>query len=430
MDELANDLPTSAAAHDDLGAIDPDVAGIRPLAGRAVAFAGLGAILLAAGVFAIGWLPHARRKATAAAFAERATTTLPSVTVMAPKRAPATVDLVLPGDVRADQATSIYARTSGYLQSQPPGIDIGSRVEAGQVLAEISAPELAAELARADADRQQAEAARQRARDDLAFQQASIARYEGFAKQGGLTSQQLDERRQELASATTGLASAEAAVAAATASQQRLADLLGFAHVTAPFSGIITYRGYDVGAMIAATDLAAGKELFRIVATDAVRVRVAVPQALAASVRIGQDAELVLSDSGQRTFAGKVARSAGAVDPTTRTMTIEVDVQNPDGAILPGTYGQVRLRLERANPGWLVPSSALMVTANGTQVAEVVDGHVRLKTLAIERDQGALVEVANDFTGEERIVENPGVRLAEGTAVGIRKSGEAAEQSR
>jgi membrane fusion protein, multidrug efflux system len=430
MNEVAPSSLPMAEGHHSLAAPELQTQAIRPLPTSVVVMLCLGALLLLGGVFMLGWLPHAREQALAATLAKRNSNEAPLVHVIAPTRAEASVDLVLPGEVRATQATSVFARTSGYLSSLAKGIDIGAHVKASQLLAEISAPELKADLARVRADLQLAEAAQQRARDDLAFQQASFARYKGFADEGGLTSQQLDDRRQELANATTGVASAEAGVAAAQAAQQRLEELVAYTHVVAPFEGVITYRGYDQGAMIAATDLAAGKELFRIVDSSSIRVRVAVPQAMAASVHVGQEAQLVLSDAGNATFAGKVARSALAVDAATRTMTIEVDVPNPAGTIMPGTYGQVHLHLERSNVGWRIPASALMVGGDGTQIALVIDGKVHLRTITIERDLGTTVEVTNDFVGDERIVENPGVRLADGVAITVRNRGSGTENVR
>jgi RND family efflux transporter MFP subunit len=409
--------PTNTAEHDHV-----DVRHVRALPSRVVIAIAIASLCLFGGLFVLGWLPHARRLRAAVDRAAAAVAEKTVVDVVSPRRAPRAIDLTLPGDVRADRATSIHARTSGYLKTLPPGIDIGARVTAGQTLAEISAPELDADLARARAATEQANATVQRATDDVAFQQASFKRYQGFAAEGGLTEQQLDERRQQLQNATSTLRSAEANAAAAAAAQKRLEELAAFEHVTAPFDGVLTYRGYDVGAMIAAEDVAAARELFRIVATDVVRVRVAVPQMHADAVQVGQQADLLLRDRPGSTFAGKVARTARAIDPTTRTLQIEVDVPNADGAILPGTYGQVRLHIERENPGWVLPTSTLMFGAEGLRIAVVTDGRIRMQPVAIDLDYGNEFALARGVDAGTTVVTNPGERLADGLEVTVRRA--------
>jgi len=426
MDERTLTRPTPALAPARSEGADPhappDVHDVRPLPGRAVAALVVAGTALLCGLFVLGWLPHVRRLRAAADTAARLVDTKPVVDLVSPRTATHTIELTLPGDVRADRATSVYARTGGYLKELPAGIDIGARVKAGQTIAEISAPELDADLLRAHAAVEQAGAAVQHAQDDLAFQKASYKRYEGFAADGGLTAQQLAERRQQLDSATSALRSAEANASAAAAAQQRLEELTAFERVTAPFDGVLTYRGYDVGAMISTAEITAGKELFRIVAADVVRVHVAVPQAYAASVQLGQRADLVLRERPAHPYEGKVARTAQAIESATRTMQIEVDVANADGSILPGTYGQIRLRIAREHPGWLLPTSALLLGAEGTRIAALVDGRVRLRPITIDRDYGTEVEVTIGLDGSEQVVNNPGERMTDGLEVTVRPS--------
>jgi RND family efflux transporter MFP subunit len=322
--------------------------------------------------------------------------------------------------VRADRATSIYARINGYLKPLLPGIDIGAHVDQGQLIAEISAPEVDADLERARAALVQANAAVQRAQDDLAFQQTTFKRYEGFAAEGGITAQQLAEHRQLLDNATTALSSAQANATADAAAQKRLDELVGFERVTAPFAGVLTFRGYDPGALISTTEMAAGKELFRLVDASVVRVHVAVPQAWAASVRIGQPADLLLRNGPVRSRTGKVARTAQAIEQASRTMQIEVDVENADAAIVPGAYGQVRLHIEREHPGWVLPASVLLIGSQGTRIALVQQGRIHLQKIAIDNDYGTTIEAGSGFDGSEQIVNNPGERLTEGLEVTVR----------
>jgi len=392
---------------------------VAPLRGRTVMALALVCTALAAGMFVLGWIPHQEREAAAATTAADARHR-PVVEVVVPRRAPDEFELTLPGDVRANQATAVYARTTGYLKPLPAGIDIGARVRAGQLLAELSAPELDADLERAHAAVGQANAAVTHARDDLAFQKATYERYQGFATTGGLTTQQLEERRQQFNTATTGLQIAEANARAAVAEQQRLEELQKYERIQAPFDGVLTFRGYDAGALISISEIAAGKELFRIAATDVLRVRIGVPQAHAGAIRIGQHAELTTRSQPGRVFAGTVARTAGAIDSSTRMMTAEIDVPNPDGALMPGAYGTVRLQIHRAQPTWLIPTSVVTFGPEGQRIAVLDGARVHFRRLAVDDDHGSEAEVGSGLDGSERIVNNPGQNLAEGIEVEVR----------
>jgi RND family efflux transporter MFP subunit len=402
---------------------------IVPLRGRTVMALALVSAALAAGMFVLGWIPHREREAAAATAAADAHHR-PVVEVVVPRRAPDEFDLTLPGDVRANQATAVYARTTGYLKPLPPGIDIGARVRGGQLLAELYAPELDADVERARAAVGQANAAVTHARDDLAFQKATYERYQGFATTGGLTTQQLEERRQQFDTATTSLQIAEANARAAVAEQQRLEELQKYERVTAPFDGVLTFRGYDAGALISLSEIAAGKEMFRIAATDVLRVRVGVPQAHAGAIKVGQRAELTTRSQPGRMFAGTVARTAGAIDSSTRMMTAEIDVPNPDGALMPGAYGTVRLRIQRAQPMWLIPTSAVTFGSEGTRIAVLDGARVHFRRLAVDDDHGSEAEVANGLDGSERIVNNPGQNLAEGIEVEVHAPPHAGAQNK
>lgn len=393
---------------------------LPPVSGRSVLWLAVLTLLLFAGLFVLGWIPRRSTLARVNADSAALVDAKPVVEIIGARASQQARTLTLPGEVRANQATALFARASGFLKPLPPGIDIGARVTAGQLLAEISAPELDADLERARAALAQTTAALARARDELAFQRASFDRYQGFAATGGLTTQQLEERKQQLAVATSGFAAAEADAAVATANEKRLRELQAFERITAPFDGVITARNYDTGAMVSATDTAANKELFRIEQADVLRVSVSVPQNLSADIGVGQPAALLVRTHPGKAFPGKVARSANSIDPLSRTLRVEVDVENRDGVLLPGSWAQVRFDLAHTRTTLLVPAAALVYGAEGVRVA-VLDGtRVRFKTVVVERDLGSEVELASGLDGTEKIVGNPGLKLAEGTEVEIR----------
>src|SRR4051794_7473075 len=215
-------------------------------------------VALFGGLFLLGWMPHKKQQAEARQEAKEAAETKPIVDVIKPKPSNAAVDLVLPGDVQANQTTAIYARTNGYLKALPPGIDIGAPVKAGQLIAEIAAPEVDAELEQAKASLEQANVNVGRANNEYNFNKGTFERYEGLSKTGGVTQQQLDEKRAAFNIATSSLKAAQASVLAAQAAVKRLTEMQGFEKVTAPFDGEITARNYDAGALISATTTTPG----------------------------------------------------------------------------------------------------------------------------------------------------------------------------
>jgi membrane fusion protein (multidrug efflux system) len=211
-------------------------------------------------------------------------------------------------------------------------------------------------------------------------------------------------------------------VAAATASVKRLTEMQGFQKVVAPFDGIITDRNYDTGALISATTsgAGAGRALFQIKQTDTLRVFVNVPQTYATEVHPDQNADLLVRNYPGKPFAGKLARTAGAIDPSTRTLRVEVDIPNAAQQLYPGMWGEVRFKIAQTKPPVVIPTSALMIGADGVRVAVVEAGDkVRFQTVDIGRDFGAEAEVVNGLTGDERVVTNPGERLADGVEVKV-----------
>lgn len=418
VDEHAGDRASRsrAAPHDDHGAIPTDLPQVGALG---VVLIAVVVLALFGGLFLLGWMPHKKQQAEARQEAKEAAETRPIVDVTRPRQSNAAVDLVLPGNVEANQATAIYARTNGYLKPLPPGIDIGAQVKAGQLIAEISAPEVDAELEQSKASLEQANVNVGRATNEYNFNKGTFERYEGLSKTGGVTQQQLDEKRAAFNIATSSLKAAQASVLAATAAVKRLTEMQGFQKVTAPFDGVITARNYDAGALISATTTGAGKELFRVEQVDTLRVSVSVPQGYATDVKPGQDADLLVRNYPGQAFKGKVARTAGAIDVGTRTLKVEVDVPNADHKLLKGMYAQVRFKIPRARPALLLPTSAFVFGTEGMRVTVLEGDKVHYRKVVVGRDFGSEAEVASGVSAEDQVVTNPGEHLIDGMEVAV-----------
>jgi RND family efflux transporter MFP subunit len=293
-------------------------------------------------------------------------------------------------------------------------VDIGDRVKAGQLLAEIDAPDVDAELVQAKASVGQAKANVVKAEDDLELARTTFERYKGFGKGGGVSQQEIDEKRAAYTQAQSALEAFKASVAAAEATVQRLAALQGFEKVYAPFAGVVTARNMDVGALVSAGQTV---PLFRIADTDVLRVYVNVPQSYVQSVRPGQKVGLAVRNYPGKEFEGVVARTAGALDPATRTLRYEVDVPNKEGVLLAGMYGEVRIKAKQDEPPMVVPTSAVVFDSGGTKVWVVEEGKVHPKRVDVGRDFGTEIEVSSGLSGKEQVVTNPGERLADGVEV-------------
>jgi RND family efflux transporter MFP subunit len=319
-----------------------------------------------------------------------------------PKAASAGQTLALPGTLQGYVQSPISARASGYLKRWTK--DIGSRVEKGELLAELDTPEIDQQLS-------QAIAARQQTASSLELARSTVTRWESLRKKDVVSQQDLDERRSALAQATANLAAADANV-------QRLRQTEGFKRVLAPFAGVITRRNVDVGDLI---DAGSGRALFQLAQTDPLRVYINVPQAYAQLIKAGQPVVITQSELRGQTFKGQVARTAGAIDTATRMMQVEVTLPNKDGTLLPGAYVQVSLPLA-ASPSLTVPANALLFRAEGTRVA-VVDGQgrVTLRSVSLGRNYGQTVEVIDGLGADDRLVLNPSDSLADGDIVVIAK---------
>ena len=316
--------------------------------------------------------------------------------------------LALPGTLQGAVQSPIAARSSGYLKRWTK--DIGARVEKGELLAEIEAPEVDQQLTQAVAARQQTAAT-------LALAQSTLARWEGLRTKDVVSQQELDERR-------SAVAQAQANVAAADANVQRLRQTEGFKRVVAPFAGVITRRNVDVGDLIDAGG-AAGRALFVLTQTEQLRVYVNVPQAYAQLVKAGQPVVVTQNELRGQSFKGEVARTAASIDAATRSMQVEIALPNPAGVLLPGAYVQVQLPLPRAggadSTGALtVPANTLLFRGEGLRVAVLdAQSRVRLRPIKIGRNLGERVEVIDGLTSADAVVLNPSDSLADGDQVSV-----------
>jgi RND family efflux transporter MFP subunit len=351
--------------------------------------------------------------------ADEAASAPPMVDVAFPEPMAVDSDLKLPADIRARQQTAIYARVDGYMKRWV--VDINDHVEKRQLLAEIEAPDTDAELAQAQAALEQAKSNVVRTVVDLSLANATYDRYHGLLASGSVTQQDLDTRQSAASQAAADKAAADAAVKSAQATVDRLAAQQGFEKITAPFSGTITFRNYDVGARISSTDTATGHEMFDIADTDRLRIYVNVPQAYISAIQQGQAVHFIAQRNyGDREFTGIVARTAGVLDPSTRTLLTELDFDNHDHLLWAGMYGEVRLGVHHDHPMLTIPTPAMLFEANGTQVVVVDDqNHVHFRPVTVGQDLGQKLEVVSGLSANERVVTNPGEKLLDGIEVEV-----------
>lgn len=340
---------------------------------------------------------------------ETETLAVPTVQVIHPKLEPAQHQLTLPSTLQAFTSSPIYARTNGYLAHWYK--DIGSQVRKGQLLADIDSPEIDQELMQARAIRDQAAAQRNLA-------QTSAQRWETLQKMDAVAQQETDEK-------TSGYVQGQAAVASANANVRRLEQLESFKHIYAPFSGVITRRNVDIGALINAGNGGSNQELFVIARIDPIRVYVDVPEMDAPLIHPGVRANIELASLNGQHFSGNVMRTADSIDATTRTLRTEIDVPNPKGELFPGAFARVHFAVIVNTPRLSIPVNALLFRAEGTRAAIVGgDGKVHLKPVVIGQDYGTDVEILGGLEASDSVVLNPSDALEEGQKVQAANQGE------
>ncbi|EEF58916.1 efflux RND transporter periplasmic adaptor subunit [Pedosphaera parvula] len=361
--------------------------------------AGAVAVLLVIGFF-VGIIPHWRQaKATKSYTQELAVTT---VAVVSPAPGKSAAGLMLPAEVRPWLDASIFAQVSGYLKTWL--VDIGAQVKEGQLLAIINTPEVDQQLEQARAQLVLAQA-------NLKLARITDERWQALVKKAAVS-------EQEAAQTSAAWAVAAANVDATAANVRRLEALKSFQRVIAPSDGTITLRNVDIGDLIVAG--AGGKELFHLAQTGKLRVYVRVPEPNAPDVSPGQSAELVVSQAPGKVFPAKVITTSRAVSPVSRTLQVELEADNSEGLILPGSYGQVRLTGAKPSPRLVLPSNTILFRAQGLQVGVVgTNNTVELRQVQIGRDFGQTVEIASGVTLEDRVIINPSGSLVSGTVVRV-----------
>jgi membrane fusion protein (multidrug efflux system) len=396
----------------DLGFVLPSA---RRIPRRRLITAALIALAVLAVAFAVGYLPRRGKRAALTASVETAQRALPRVETVTPKIGASDRALQLPGAVQALQETVLFARASGYVRAWRA--DIGDKVTKDEILAEIETPELDQELSQAKAQLLQTQASLMQAKANRDLAKANLGRARRLAPSGIVSRADLEQSQAQAEVGEANVNVAGANVAAQQANIRRLTQLKAFSKVTAPFGGTITQRTVEVGALVTAGN---SQPLFKIAAMDPARVFVQVPQDVAPGVRPGVAANVAVREYPGRTFAGRVMRAAGELDPSTRTMNTEIRVPNEDGALLPGMYAEVALTLPSPHHVLELPATALMNDARGQRVAVVDSEHkLHLVPVVVERDKGATIEISSGLQGNEMVARLGSAAYVEGMAVDV-----------
>jgi RND family efflux transporter MFP subunit len=378
---------------------------------------------------AIIWGIDARLKTAAAVKQETQDLAMPTVAVAHPKMGDLQNEVVLPGNIQAFIDSPIFARASGYLKKW--NADIGARVKAGQVLAEIDAPELDQQVRQAQSAVDQAKAALDQTLANLVQGKANAElarvtaqRWSNLVAKGVVSRQENDQYQAQYQAQVANVDALEKAIAAARgnvgsaeANLSRLQEMQGFKTVKAPFDGVITARNTDIGALVNAGMGGAAQELFHIAATARLRVYLNVPEIYSQSAVPGIPAELTLSEFPGRRFHGKLVRTADAMDSGTRTLLTEVDVDNPTGELKPGAYAEVHLTIPAGTPSVVVPVGAILFRSEGVRLGLIRDGNkVALVPVILGKDYGTEIEVLSGIRPDDWVM-NPADSLTSGVVV-------------
>jgi RND family efflux transporter MFP subunit len=390
------------------------------------------AVLIAAGIVLRGI--HARIQTAAAVNEATQELAIPAVSVIHPKPGAMKNEVVLPGNIQAFTDSPIYARSSGYLKQW--NVDIGGRVKAGQVLATIEAPEIDQQVSQARATLQQTRASldqaianEQQGKANEEIARVTAERWQNLVKKGAVSRQENDQYQAQYQAQVANLNALEQAIAAARsnivaaqANLARLEDMQSYETVKAPFDGIVTARNVDVGALINAGNGGTSQELFHLAATAKLRVYVSVPQADSRAAVPGLKSYLTLAEFPGRRFPGELVRTSGAIDPATRTLLTEVDVDNASGELRPGAYAEVHLLIPEGSRALILPVSTLMFRSEGLRVGVVRGGKAALVPVVLGKDYGNEVEVVSGLNEDDLVIANPPDSLASGAPVQVVKA--------
>ena len=365
---------------------------------------GLIVVLLVVAAIVI-WGIHKRSAADVVLTQENKISSVPEVKVVFPTGGAASGTLALPGNTQAFVDTPIYSRTNGYLKKWY--FDIGAHVQKGQLMAVIETPEVDQQLQAAQADLKVAQA-------NLNLAKTTETRYTTLLKSNSVSKQETDQ-------AVSDAAARQAALEAAEASVRRYQQLQSFEQIYAPYTGIVTARNTDIGDLIQGglSGAAAARPLFQLAEIGTLRVFVSVPEVYSTFVRNGGTATLTADEYPGQTFTGNIARNASAIDSSTRTLNVEVDVPNPGGKLLPGAYVMVHFKVPTNGSNLTLPSNTLLFRAQGMQVGVVRDGKVALVPVKIAADHGQTVEVSSGLTKDDQVILDPSDSLTSGQAVKV-----------
>jgi RND family efflux transporter MFP subunit len=368
-------------------------------------------LLLLPGSLLAGAYRHYKGKASVAATARQHRDFVPAVRVAVVRPSDGIMTVSLPATTTAFEAANIFARTSGYIEKRY--VDIGDQVRAGGLLAEITAPELDHQISQAQATLTQYQATLHQTEASHELAKVTNARDSGLVKQGWLTLQQGDNDRLTLAAQEAAVGVAQSNIAAQEAQIKVLSQEKAYQRVIAPFDGVVTQRYIDNGSLVQS----GSTMMFTMMHSNVIRIQLYVPQDEAFGVEPGVKAVVHVPEMPDRAFPGTVTRIAHALQPGSRTLLTEIDVPNPDGALSPGIYCIVDLKIPRKTPSVVVPADAVVFDENGLHVAVVRDGTVHLQKISIARDLGKQVVVEQGIRAGDRVVLNPMVDLADGAKV-------------
>jgi RND family efflux transporter MFP subunit len=357
-------------------------------------------VVFAAGAVVVRGI-HSRVNAAAVIREKTVELAVPSVSVIHPKFGNPKDEIALPGNIQAFVDAPVYARTSGYLKKWYS--DIGTRVKTGDLLAEIESPEVDQQLSQARADLATAQA-------NMKLAEVTMNRDQVLIKTDAIAHQDVDN-------AVGAYEADKAAVASQTANVKRLQQLVAFEKVYAPFDGIITARNTDIGQLVNAGNGGAAQELFRVSSVDKLRIFVSVPQMYSRAAVEGVNADITLPEAPGRHFTGRIVRNTGAIDPATRTLLTEVDVDNSSRQLMPGAYAEIHLRLPAATPALLVPVTSIIFRSEGLQVAVVRGDTVDMVPVTEGRDFGTQIEIISGITSRDLVIVNTPDSLEAGTKV-------------
>lgn len=376
-----------------------------------------GVLVLLCGAVGIGFWLHYMQRTEALSTAELRHDFAPTVRVALVRASASTMSVTWPGTTEAFEQANIYARASGYITRRE--VDIGSRVKIGQLLAEITAPELDHQIAQAEATLVQMQATLQQSISNRDLAQVTWDRDSPLVQKGWVTQQQGDTDRLTLQAREAAVAVAEANIIAQKAQLRVLNQQKAYQSVIAPFDGDITQRNVDIGTLVQA-DATSGTFMFALMHSDVLRIQLYVPQDQAFGLGPGTAAVVRVPEMPGRDFPGTVTRIADALQPGTRTLLTEIDVPNPDHVLSPGVYCTVELKIPRKTPSLIVPSEAIVFNREGLNVAVVEDGVAHIHRVTVVRDFGTSVEVSAGVEDGDAVILNPPVDLTDGRKVQVR----------